>query len=101
MAKRELIGDSEEVRAAIADLRDKVDTQDYPEETWREEDIAVKNFSDRITDTVRLDEVADALAEQEESLRQQREMDAALFRRCAAVWKKAVTLNLIAKILEQ
>lgn len=78
MAKRELIGDSEEVRAAIADLRDKVDTQDYPEETWREEDIAVKNFSDRITDTVRLDEVADALAEQEESLRQQREMDAAL-----------------------
>ena len=30
-----------------------------------------------------------------------REMDAALFRRCAAVWKKAVTLNLIAKILEQ
>ena len=85
MAKRELNGDSEEVKAAIEDLKRKAaglnaaDAEDNYEEDYegeedtqpREEEIAVKNFEDRINDTVRLGNVGDLLTEPAEELEEQ------------------------------
>ncbi len=88
MAKRELIGDSEEVRAAIEDLREKVaaaketpedgeEAEYYPEEAEAgpESDIAVKSFEDRINDTVPAGNVGDLLNEREEELENEREQE--------------------------
>ena len=89
MAKRELNGDSEEVKAAIADLQGKVAAKNaeseeeaygeeaYEEEAYeeeeqiQEEEIAVKNFEDRINDTVRLGNVGDLINGAEEDLEEQ------------------------------
>ncbi len=88
MAKRELNGDPEEIKAAIADLQGKVaaknaaSEESYEEETYDEEayeeeenaptvEIAVKNFEDRINDTVRLGNVGDLINEAEEELEEQ------------------------------
>lgn len=93
MAKRGLNGDSEELKAAIADLQGKVaaknaeseeeaygdeayDEEAYEEEPYEEEqvqseEIAVKNFEDRINDTVRLGNVGDLINEAEEDLEEQ------------------------------
>ena len=119
MARREKdLGDSEEVRAAIADLQEKVeakkaaqkaaeseqaepDTEVYYEdehgeayddgyeedyddgyeedydgeygEAPYEDEIAVKNFEDRINDTVKIGELGDAIIAQEEMRRERRE----------------------------
>ncbi len=88
MAKRELIGDSEEVRAAIEDLREKVaaaketpedgeEAEYYPEEAEAgpESDIAVKSFEDRINATVPARTVGDLLNEREEELENEREQE--------------------------
>ncbi len=94
MAKRELNGDSEEVKAAIADLQGKVaaknaeseeeaygeeayEEEAYEEEPYeeeeqiQEEEIAVKSFEDRINDTVRLGNVGDLINGAEEDLEEQ------------------------------
>ena len=85
MAKRELNGDSEEVKAVIEDLKRKAagqnadDAEDNYEEDYEEdedtqqyeEEIAVKNFEDRINDTVRLGNVGDLLNEPVEELEEQ------------------------------
>lgn len=94
MAKRELNGDSEEVKAAIADLQGKVAAKNaeseeeaygeeaYEEEAYeediyeeqeqiQEEEIAVKSFEDRINDTVRLGNVGDLINGAEEDLEEQ------------------------------
>lgn len=88
MAKRELIGDSEEVRAAIEDLKGKVAAANgAPEdgeeagfipdeaEAGPESDIAVKSFEDRINDTVPAGNVGDLLNEREEELENEREQE--------------------------
>ena len=96
MAKRELIGDSEEVRAAIEDLKEKVaaasgtpedgdeaefipeDEADVEEgEEQPESDIAVKSFEDRINDTVPEGNVGDLISEREEELESAREEERA------------------------
>ena len=100
MAKRELIGDSEEVRAAIEDLKEKVaaangtpeegdEAEFYPEEegvyddlpeeeaAQPEADVAVKSFEDRINDTVPEGNVGDLLNEREEELENVREQERA------------------------
>ena len=77
MAKREINGDPEEIKAAIADLQEKVaaknaasDDEAYDEEAYEDDEytdkaptveIAVKNFEDRINDTVRLGNVGDLI----------------------------------------
>ena len=94
MAKRELNGDSEEVKAAIADLQGKVaaknaeseeeaygeeayEEEAYEEEPYeeeeqiQEEEIAVKSFEDRRNDTVRLGNVGDLINGAEEDLEEQ------------------------------
>ena len=85
MAKRELNGDSEEVKAAIEDLKRKAagqnaeDAEDSYEDDYEgdeeaqphEEEIAVKNFEDRINDTVRLGNVGDLLNDPVEELEEQ------------------------------
>ncbi len=80
MAKRKLDGDPEELRAAMADLQERVSDSDaYADEEGyedraadsRDDEIAVKNFEDRINDTVRLGNVGDLLREQEEALEEQ------------------------------
>ena len=91
MAKRELIGDSEEVRAAIEELKGKVaaaggapedaEEAEYipeeEEEALPESDIAVKNFEDRINDTIPEGNVGDLLNEREEELENAREQERA------------------------
>lgn len=123
MARREL-EDSEEVRAAIAELQEKVAAQkaaeeesetvsgeetvseeeteyedgeegyeeEFPEEVdavyegeyeeefseLSEEEIAVKNFEDRINDTVPTGGIGEAIREHEERLAEEREMEEAI-----------------------
>lgn len=80
MAKRKLNGDSEEVKAAIEDLKRKAaandsedaeDMYDDEEELQEESDIAVKSFEDRINDTVPLGNVGDLINETTEELEEQ------------------------------
>ena len=49
---------------------------DYPEEGY-EDEIAVKNFEDRINDTVPLGGIGDAIREREEQLAEERELEEA------------------------